>query len=282
MSFTNKTPNYNLPQWLGTDKPAWLTDVNGAFSSIDTAIKNAYDSGSGADATANAALETARAAQETANGAVEQADNANTKADAANVTAANAQTATGGAVSTANEALANSKIALGYGNWKIRNVKASDVQVIEEITKSSAAPYRRFVYLYNENLKIMQISGSLELTSIGTLTKHVDIKLADGTSFTAFPVYKLPFTCTGSIMINSTALFGGETTINGSKLVYQRDCIAAITSYNGSAWMCYVTGPGGSTAIFPGEPLTKMESNCLWLQVSALGTIVLDGWEPVK
>ena len=133
MSFTNKTPNYNLPQWLGTDKPAWLTDVNEAFSLIDTAIKNAYDSGSGADATANAALETARAAQETANGAVEQADNANTKADAANVTAANAQTAAGGAVSTANEALANSEISLGYGNWKIRNVKASDVQVLSLI-----------------------------------------------------------------------------------------------------------------------------------------------------
>ena len=39
MSHTNSTANYQLPQFLGTDKPAWLTDVNQAFSDIDTAMK---------------------------------------------------------------------------------------------------------------------------------------------------------------------------------------------------------------------------------------------------
>lgn len=43
MSATNHTPNYSLPQFIGTDVPTWLVDVNGAFSSIDTAIKNAAD-----------------------------------------------------------------------------------------------------------------------------------------------------------------------------------------------------------------------------------------------
>lgn len=43
MSHTNTTANYNLPQFVGTDKPAWLTDINGAFNSIDTAIKSAKD-----------------------------------------------------------------------------------------------------------------------------------------------------------------------------------------------------------------------------------------------
>ena len=38
MAHTNSTPNYHLPQFLGTDKPAWLTDVNNAMSDIDTAI----------------------------------------------------------------------------------------------------------------------------------------------------------------------------------------------------------------------------------------------------
>lgn len=45
MSATNHTPNYNLPQFIGTDVPTWLNDVNGAMSSIDTAIKQAKDSG---------------------------------------------------------------------------------------------------------------------------------------------------------------------------------------------------------------------------------------------
>ena len=56
MSHTNSTPNFNLPQFVGTDKPAWLTDINGAFSAIDTAIKNADDKGTTAGTNANTAL----------------------------------------------------------------------------------------------------------------------------------------------------------------------------------------------------------------------------------
>lgn len=44
MSATNRTQNYNLPQFVATDIPTWLTDVNGAMSTIDTAIKGVADS----------------------------------------------------------------------------------------------------------------------------------------------------------------------------------------------------------------------------------------------
>ena len=43
MSATNHTPNYTLPQFIATDVPTWLVDVNGAFSDIDTAIHNAQE-----------------------------------------------------------------------------------------------------------------------------------------------------------------------------------------------------------------------------------------------
>lgn len=43
MASTNKTPNLNLSQFIATDKPAWLTDVNGDMSKIDTAVKNVSD-----------------------------------------------------------------------------------------------------------------------------------------------------------------------------------------------------------------------------------------------
>ena len=46
MSATHATTNYSLPLFLGSDKPAWLVDWNGAMSAIDTAIKNAADSAS--------------------------------------------------------------------------------------------------------------------------------------------------------------------------------------------------------------------------------------------
>lgn len=50
MGHTNSTVNYNLPQFVGTDKPSWLGDVNGAFLAIDTAIaaaKTTADSAAG-------------------------------------------------------------------------------------------------------------------------------------------------------------------------------------------------------------------------------------------
>lgn len=55
MSATNTTTNYNLSQFIGTDKPAWLTDYNGDMSRIDTAIKTAADDAAAASSTASAA-----------------------------------------------------------------------------------------------------------------------------------------------------------------------------------------------------------------------------------
>ena len=40
MSHTNATPNYALSQFISTDTPAWLTDVNGDNQKIDTALYN--------------------------------------------------------------------------------------------------------------------------------------------------------------------------------------------------------------------------------------------------
>ncbi|MBR5215967.1 MAG: hypothetical protein IKV80_07065 [Bacteroidales bacterium] len=53
MSATNSTLNYQLPQFIATDKPAWLVDFNGAMSDIDTAIKEAKTAGDNAQSTAN-------------------------------------------------------------------------------------------------------------------------------------------------------------------------------------------------------------------------------------
>lgn len=47
MSATNATANYNLPLFIGTDKPAWLTDWNGTMNSIDSAIANIATSAGG-------------------------------------------------------------------------------------------------------------------------------------------------------------------------------------------------------------------------------------------
>lgn len=55
MSATNSTANYSLPVFLATDKPAWLTDWNGAMNAIDTAIHTAQATADGAQTTAGTA-----------------------------------------------------------------------------------------------------------------------------------------------------------------------------------------------------------------------------------
>lgn len=39
MSATNTTTNYSLPIFIGSDKPAWLVDFNGAMNAIDAQMK---------------------------------------------------------------------------------------------------------------------------------------------------------------------------------------------------------------------------------------------------
>lgn len=62
MAHTNSTTNYGLPQFLTTDKPAWLTDVNTAYSDIDLAMKNNADAAATAGNNAIQALSDASAA----------------------------------------------------------------------------------------------------------------------------------------------------------------------------------------------------------------------------
>lgn len=85
MSSTNHTTNYNLPQFVGSDKPAWLGDVNPAMSAIDTAMH------------ANAVK---------AQQGVDDASTAQARADSAYQKAGDAETTAGTAQLTANQAVA--------------------------------------------------------------------------------------------------------------------------------------------------------------------------------
>ena len=77
MAHTNSTTNYSLPQFVPTDKPAWLTDINGAFSDLDTAVytaqtkaNDAYTNAGAAQGDATTALTNAAAADAKGAGAL--------------------------------------------------------------------------------------------------------------------------------------------------------------------------------------------------------------------
>lgn len=55
MASTNKTTHYDLPQWIGTDKPTFLGDLNGAFSTIDTQLYTAVTNAENANTNASSA-----------------------------------------------------------------------------------------------------------------------------------------------------------------------------------------------------------------------------------
>lgn len=55
MSSTNKTTNYKLSQYIGTDKPTFLGDYNGDMLKIDNQLKTNADSASNAASAAGAA-----------------------------------------------------------------------------------------------------------------------------------------------------------------------------------------------------------------------------------
>lgn len=101
MASTNKTTNYELSQFLGTDKPAWLADYNQDMAKIDTQMKanaDAATAASGSATTANTSIGTLSSLTTTA------------KTDlvsAINEVDSNADTAQGTANSAASTASAN-------------------------------------------------------------------------------------------------------------------------------------------------------------------------------
>lgn len=105
MSFTNSTTNYGLPQWIGTDKPTYLVDQNGAYSTIDTELYNANSNASTALSSASSAVEVAGTAATNAQTAIDSAATAITNANSAIATANTAITNAAAATATANSAL---------------------------------------------------------------------------------------------------------------------------------------------------------------------------------
>lgn len=78
MASTNKTTNYELSQYVSSDKPTYLVDYNSDMSKIDTAIHTAKTTADGAATSAGNAQTAAETAQSTANTAVTNAATAQT------------------------------------------------------------------------------------------------------------------------------------------------------------------------------------------------------------
>lgn len=81
MASTNKTTTLDLSQFVGTDKPDWLTDYNDDMEKIDTWATTTDSDVSDANNKATQAMNTANAASTAANAATTAASNAVTVAN---------------------------------------------------------------------------------------------------------------------------------------------------------------------------------------------------------
>lgn len=90
MASTNKTQNYELSQYIGSDKPTYLGDYNADMLKIDTQMKRNADDVASVSSIANTASTTANTALQDAENAQSSANDAQTSANTANATATTA------------------------------------------------------------------------------------------------------------------------------------------------------------------------------------------------
>lgn len=149
MGATNHTANYGLPQWIGTDKPTFLGDLNDAFLKIDTGMKTNQSEISGAVSDAGNALAKATSAEQAVNTLTPLVNTASENASQALTTANNA-------ASTANTANTNANAAISKLNGF--NWSASTA-----LTKPAGAPWEGFEVNYSRNsgLYLLNLYGEI-------------------------------------------------------------------------------------------------------------------------
>ena len=198
MASSNKTPNYGLSQFLGTDKPAWLADYNADMLAIDTGINGAKSAAQGAQTAAGAADAKADAATSAAEAATATAETAKSTAGAAQQTATNAATTANNAANTANEAKNTANTAKNTAD----SASTAAVQVRADLARHeeklrvwgssllvpSAAVSQNYLYFRdNTEIGLLQIDGYLVIngtvagqqTVIGTLPLNIERPLED-------------------------------------------------------------------------------------------------------
>lgn len=184
MSFSKQTPNYGLPQWIGTDSPQFLTDMNEAFATIDNQMK--VNSEGGEDVS-NELREIRQTVTDV------QGDISNIRTDLTAVT------------TTANDAKEDAAAALRQvgeigtelGEWYTYSVLIKDVNPIAEgLLNGSRNQQARIDCKYHAPTRLLLVSSDIdanrapEVTANGLYTATIKTNVDGIGNF--FPLYRLP------------------------------------------------------------------------------------------
>lgn len=169
MSSTNKTPNYKLSQYVGTDKPTYLGDYNGDMLKIDNQLKENADSASNAASAAGAAQAVAEKASQNVQ-SLNDSVTANS-ADIASLKTKNAQQD-----SSIQNAANTASSALNKANQNEHNI--TDINTRNQcmqgtnIHNTGLPNYTKGSWncSYNRFSGLLNISGQIELSQGSTIS----------------------------------------------------------------------------------------------------------------
>ena len=168
MSSTNKTTNYKLSQYIGTDKPTYLGDYNGDMLKIDTQMKANADSANNATSAASAAQAVAdKASKDVQN--LNDSVTANSK-DIASLKTKNSQQDVSIQNATNTASSANNKANQNEQN--IRDINTSNQWTQGTNIQNTGLPnYKKGSWncSYNKFSGLLNISGQIEFSQGSTI-----------------------------------------------------------------------------------------------------------------
>lgn len=168
MSSTNKTANYNLSQYIGTDKPTYLGDYNSDMLKIDNQLKANADSASNAASAAGAA-------QAVASDASKNVQNLNDSVTANSADIASLKTKNAQQDSSIQNASNTASSALNKANQNEHNI--TDINTRNQwiqgtnIHNTGLPNYNKGSWncSYNRLSGLLNISGQIELSQGSTI-----------------------------------------------------------------------------------------------------------------
>lgn len=186
MSSTNKTSNYELSQFLGTDKPAWLSDYNTDMSKIDTQMKanaDAATAASGSASTANTNLGTlSELTTDVKTSAVAAINEVDAHADTAQSTANSANT-------TANTAATN----IAKFNLTNRSTLTPTVNI------GTVGDLSNVQFATDTTNSVFKVYGRIQITNLSNVSGTITLSLGN-TSLRPTTAYEIN---TGAILVST-------------------------------------------------------------------------------
>lgn len=230
MSYTNKTPNYDLPQYVGTDKPTYLGDFNETMLKIDSALHTNASNIASAGSTAETALNTAQTANTTSN-------NAQTTASQAQTTATNANTTAESANDMANSAMEDTQKIVDYLIFSETTLTSSGITAKTGTTSLSVnKTYTNLVIENNSTNSAGKISGVIQVDSLSNMSQNqIDIS------------FNTPFRPSKSITLHNigSQILRGDSTFNQ----YYNQYVNLTINTNGVASLSTYTNDDNATSI---------------------------------